>query len=214
MLHNELEYRNAKKQLDGLRAEIQKRSLAVEREIPGDSRAVVEALKMKISDIEHEIAEYENLKGGLVSSFRAGDLDELGEIVTKARIARRWSQADLAEALGTHHQQIQRYERNDWQKINLWRLQEVVEVLRLRLNIHAHLEYEVGNEDEVERPSASWPRVISAPHHHAATYGGQALTANKESEKALTVDKGSRGASRDQPAGVPEQSPTEPMVVV
>jgi|SRR5215203_486741 len=165
MLRNEVEYRHAKKQLEDLRAEVEKRSLAVDRDVPGNSRAVVDALKMKIDDIEREIADYENLKNGRVSEFKACDLDELGEMVTKIRIARDWSQADLAEALGTHQQQIQRYERNDWQKIALWRLQEIVDVLRVGLYISAHLEDE--SEDSPERPSAAWPtKAASASRRH------------------------------------------------
>ena len=113
---------------------------------------------MKISDVEHEIAEYENLKAGRVLSFLASDLDEFGEVVTKARIAKGWSQADLAEALGTHHQQIQRYERNDWQKINLWRLQEVVEVLGLDVAIDARLRRHEGQDIE---PSQAMPGRVS-----------------------------------------------------
>ena len=40
-------------------------------------------------------------------------MDEFGEVVTKARIARGWSQADLARVLGIKPQQVQRYESVD-----------------------------------------------------------------------------------------------------
>jgi ribosome-binding protein aMBF1 (putative translation factor) len=210
MLRNEVEYRNAKKRLENLRAEVEKRSLAEERETPGNSRAVVEALNMKIDDIKREIAEYDDLKNGRVSEFEASDLDEFGEMVTKVRIARGWSQADLAEALGTHQQQVQRYERNDWQKINLWRLQEVVEALRLHLNIYARL------EDEAERPGASWPRVTSFPHHTIARDYVNTLcvphTATKA--KAMTVsDEENLKTSESQPAMVSAPKLAEPIQV-
>src|SRR5918995_5175893 len=177
MLSNELEYRNAKKKLEGLRSEVEKRSLPNERGTSQTTHAVVEALKMKIGDIEGEIADYEDLKHGRLSEFEADSLDEFGEVVTKARIAKGWSQADLAEAVGVHSQQIQRYERNDWQKINLWRLQEVVEVLRLRLNIHAHL------ENETEEPGKSWPGADFVPSDYVRV---EAATVNKEGQNALS----------------------------
>lgn len=50
--------------------------------------AVIDALRMQIEDIEREISEYENLKEGRLLSFGADDLDSLGELITKARIAR------------------------------------------------------------------------------------------------------------------------------
>jgi ribosome-binding protein aMBF1 (putative translation factor) len=175
MLRNELEYRNAKKQLEGLRSEVEKRSLAEERETPHTTHAVVEALKMKIGDIESELADYENLKNDRVSDFEADSLDEFGEVVTKARIAKGWSQADLAEALGTHQQQIQRYERNDWQKINLWRLQEVVEVLRLNLHIYAHLD-----KQGAERPGALWTGVASDLRTYKVEYSDSTVSTKDE----------------------------------
>jgi ribosome-binding protein aMBF1 (putative translation factor) len=192
MLRNELEYRNAKKRLDTLQNEVEKRSLAEERETSQTTHAVVEALRMKIEDIKRELVDYENLKNSGVSEFKAGSLDEFGEVVTKARIAKGWSQADLAKAMGTHHQQIQRYERNDWQKINLWRLQEVVDALGLRLNIHARTS---------EEP-ARWPGVSHYPLGTVAEdvdladvwtavgkgTAGTALTATQEGESG-SVDQ-------------------------
>lgn len=194
MLRNELEYRNARRQLDNLRTEIEKRSLAAERETPPTAQAVVGALEMKIDDIKRELDDYENLKSGDVSEFVAGSLDEFGEVVTKARIARGWSQADLAEVLGTHAQQIQRYERNDWQKINLWRLQEVVEALRLRLTLRAHLEY------ETEGLGTPWPRVASASRAQITT-ASAATTISKASKENRTA--------QDQPAAASAQRSTE-----
>jgi ribosome-binding protein aMBF1 (putative translation factor) len=215
MLRNEIEYRHAKRQLEDLQAEIEKRSLAVERDAPENSRAVVDALEMKIDDIKREIADYEDLKNGRVLEFQARDLDDLGEMVTKWRIARGWSQADLAEALGTHQQQIQRYERNDWQKINLWRLQEVVEVLRVRLNIFAQLEDET--EDYAERPSASWPTTATSVlrHHTIARHhlGKDLISHNKPiTVKATIAVGGDSDVLEDQPATGSAPKVAEPVI--
>ena len=72
-------------------------------------------------------------------SFGADDLDSLGEIVTKARIACGLTQTELGELLGMSQQQVQRYERNGWQKISLWRLAEAAGALGLEANIRARL---------------------------------------------------------------------------
>jgi HTH-type transcriptional regulator/antitoxin HigA len=94
---------------------------------------------VQIEDLEREISEYEDLKAGRMLSFGADDLDALGELVTKARIACGLTQAELGGILGMTQQQVQRYERDGWQKISLWRLAEAAEALGLDVNIRARL---------------------------------------------------------------------------
>ena len=48
---------------------------------------MIDALRMQVEDLEREISEYEDLKEGCLLSLGADDLDSLGELVTKARIA-------------------------------------------------------------------------------------------------------------------------------
>ena len=84
-------------------------------------------------------SEYEDLKKESLLSFGAEDLGSLGELITKARIARGLTQAELGEILGMSQQQVQRYERDAWQKISLWRLAEAADALRLNVNIRARL---------------------------------------------------------------------------
>jgi len=136
MIRTEQERRNAEEQREYLRSSLEDISSGEQTEV---SEAVASTLITQIHNMERELAEYEELKEGLRSTFEVGNLDEFGEVVTKARIARGWSQADLARVLGIKPQQVQRYERNDWQKISFWRLQEVVEALDLGVAIHAQL---------------------------------------------------------------------------
>lgn len=140
MIRNDKEYRHSKNQLSELEAELQRLSSgrhSAERDEV--SSAVVDALRMQIEDLEREISEYEDLKGGRLLSFGADDLDTLGELVTKARIACGLTQAELGELLGMSQQQVQRYERDGWQKISLWRLAEAASALGLDVNIRARL---------------------------------------------------------------------------
>lgn len=136
MIRNDIERRRSEEEIEYLRHELEG--------IPADqqddiSSSVESGLRMQISDIEDRIAEYDRLKEGRISVFESESLDDLGEVIIKARIRRGWSQADLARALGMEPQQVQRYERNDWQKISLWRLQEVAEVLGLSVAIRGRL---------------------------------------------------------------------------
>ena len=97
------------------------------------------ALRMQIEDLEREISEYEGLKEGRLLSFGVENLDTLGELLTKARIACGLTQEELGEILGMTKQQVQRYERDGWQKISLWRLAEAADALGLDLSIRARL---------------------------------------------------------------------------
>ena len=140
MIRNDKEYRHSKEKLSELQAELQG-LLSFRRSAERDeaASAVIDALRMQIEDLEREISEYEDLKEGRLLSFGADDLDSLGELLTKARIARGLTQAELGEILGMAQQQVQRYERDGWQKISLWRLAEAADALGLDLNIRARL---------------------------------------------------------------------------
>ena len=140
MIRNDKEYRHSKEKLSELEAELEKLSSA-HRSAGRDevTSAVIDALRMQIGDLEREISEYEDLKKESLLSFGAEDLGSLGELITKARIARGLTQAELGEILGMSQQQVQRYERDAWQKISLWRLAEAADALRLNVNIRAKL---------------------------------------------------------------------------
>jgi len=157
MIRNEIERRNAEKQLEYLRAELEKREGAVS---DAPARQVAEALRLKRADIVAELEEYAELKAGRVSAVEAESLDDLGELLIKARIIKDWSQADLARSLDMEPQQVQRYEKNDWQTASLWRLQEAAEALELDIEIWAR----VGDEGDGEE-DARLPRVASITFH-------------------------------------------------
>lgn len=149
VIRSESERRRAEEQVRYLRSELE--TVSADEQQNEVSRSVANGLRMQISDIENRLEEYKRLKEGLVPFLEADSFDDIGELIIKARIARGWSQSDLAQALEMEQQQVQRYERNDWQKISLWRLQEVAEALSLRLNIYAHL---------TEGPGALWPGAV------------------------------------------------------
>ncbi len=140
MIRNDKEYRHSKERLSELEAALQ--GLSSARGSAGRDEvasAVIDALRMQIEDVEREISEYEDLKEGRLLSFGTDDLDTLGEIVTKARIACGLTQAELGELLGMTQQQVARYERDGWQKISVWRLAEAADALGLDLSVRARL---------------------------------------------------------------------------
>jgi HTH-type transcriptional regulator/antitoxin HigA len=138
-IRDEIEHRHSKKQLEGLKNRLEELS-----SLPGSKRGLLvegemEGLRSMIGDIEREIAEYENLKSGRASSLDAESLDSLGELIVKARLARGLTQAELGGLLGMTQQQVQRYERDGWQKASLWRLAEAADALELDLSVRARI---------------------------------------------------------------------------
>lgn len=189
-IRSESERRRAKEQVKYLQSELEKiPSSEQEDEV---TAGVINGLNMQISDIEDELAEYDRLKKGLETILTADSFDDIGKLVIKARIARGWSQADLARTLDMEPQQVQRYERDDWQKISLWRLQEVVEALRLRTYIQAHL---------MEGPGALWP---GAAHYTpvkslTSVYMAHNLVHHALSGRISTTAQGDESESMDRP---------------
>ena len=101
-----------------------------------DSRladAVDRSYRRKLADITRQLRDYEALKGGSVRSVPLRDLGSVGEVLIAARVAKNWTQADLAEALGVHAQQIQRYEALGYATASLERLAEIADALGVRV---------------------------------------------------------------------------------
>lgn len=89
------------------------------------------AVRAQAEDLRAEIAEYELLRSGAVSTFEANSLAELPTLIVKARIARGWTQRDLADALGVAEQQIQRYEATGYRAASLARLCDIADALNV-----------------------------------------------------------------------------------
>jgi transcriptional regulator with XRE-family HTH domain len=83
----------------------------------------------KAAELAASIAGYEALRtaGGL--SLEIGSIDDLGRALVKARIARGWTQAQLAQELGMPKQQVQRYEATAYASASLGRIAQVADTL-------------------------------------------------------------------------------------
>jgi HTH-type transcriptional regulator / antitoxin HipB len=87
------------------------------------------ALLNTIQALQQEIADYDKLKQGQISSFRLQNLNEIPTTLIKARIALGITQRELGERIGVQEQQIQRYEANQYQSISFDRLGQVFTAL-------------------------------------------------------------------------------------
>jgi DNA-binding XRE family transcriptional regulator len=128
MITNEVQYRATKAHL----AKLEEAIANLEKESISDhNRRALElgALRSQGADLQAEIDEYELLRSGRQTTFEAASLAALAGALVKARIAKGWTQRQLADALGVAEQQIQRYETTEYTSASLARLCDVADAL-------------------------------------------------------------------------------------
>jgi HTH-type transcriptional regulator / antitoxin HigA len=134
MITNEVQYRTTKTLL----GQFEEAARNLETGLAGAKNTKlhqlqIEAARAQADDLAVEIAEYEHLRSGATTSFEADSLGGLSILLVRARVARGWSQRQLATELGIAEQQIQRYEANGYATASLARLCEIADALGLRV---------------------------------------------------------------------------------
>jgi len=128
MIANERQYQQTRKKLTELEALL----AATRNGTAGDDGfrdLQVEGLTSQIADLTEEVAEYDTLRAGDTTTIESVSLAGLADALIKARIARGWTQADLADALCVAEQQIQRYEASRYSGASLARLCDIADAL-------------------------------------------------------------------------------------
>ena len=92
-----------------------------------------DALRSQLQTLERELGEYEQLKSGRHKVLTYASFDDLPKALVQARIARGWTQKDLADRLGLDEQKIQDYEATDYQRASLARISEIVRALDIEI---------------------------------------------------------------------------------
>ncbi len=123
------------------------------------ARAELDAIKSEMDVLSTQIAEYELLKSGAVTVFEAESLEELPNILIRARISRGLTQRDLAERLGLKEQQVQRYESEAYASSSLTRLREIAAGLNLKISKIAELNPESASDFGTDVDWARFPIV-------------------------------------------------------
>lgn len=77
--------------------------------------------------------------------IEASSLAGLGDALIKARVARGWTQRQLADRLGVAEQQIQRSEATAYRSASLARLSDIADALGVSFSERAELRAMSGN---------------------------------------------------------------------
>ncbi|WP_261540320.1 helix-turn-helix domain-containing protein [Burkholderia multivorans] len=91
--------------------------------VDGLPAEVIDGVRRSLATERQELSEildaYQKAKTGDYELLRRKANDDLGEVLIVARIAKGWSQKDLARQLGLREQAIQRYESERYRSISL-----------------------------------------------------------------------------------------------
>ncbi len=140
MIKNERQYR-----ITQARAEECRQSLArwEERRTstphPKLQKAQADALRSQIETLERELAEYDELRSRRHKTLSYTSFTDLPKALVQARIARGWTQKELADRLGLDEQKIQDYEATDYQRASLARITEIVRALNIEISEEVRL---------------------------------------------------------------------------
>jgi HTH-type transcriptional regulator/antitoxin HigA len=135
MITNERQYLNT-------RAEAEKFERAIEearqagprpRVDPRVHAAMLEGMKSELGELRRQVRRYERLRAGKVKTHKVSRISELPDALIEARIARNWTQKDLASQLGVAEQQVQRYENERYGRTSLDRLTRIADILGVRM---------------------------------------------------------------------------------
>ena len=101
-------------------------------------KAMTAGFGSQIKDLKKELEEYERLQQ--TTAIHLDAPEELAEALIKARVARGYSQKELAERLNLKPQQIQKYESTSYQSASLSRLIDVMNALDVELKADLFLD--------------------------------------------------------------------------
>jgi transcriptional regulator with XRE-family HTH domain len=94
------------------------------------------ALQCHLDKLKAEIAEYEMLKSHNSHTpimLRLDDIDDLPQILIKARMAAKLSQKELADLAGLTLEQIQQYEASDYANASFLDVRFVIDALDIQI---------------------------------------------------------------------------------
>jgi len=106
--------------------------------VEGLPHEVIEGVRRSLTSERNELLEtltaYNEAKEGHFDNLRSRASRDLGDFLIAARIAKGWSQKDLAKNLGLREQAVQRYESERYRSISLGGYLRFAKILSIRLS--------------------------------------------------------------------------------
>jgi ribosome-binding protein aMBF1 (putative translation factor) len=130
MIKNEKQYKITKSWIKRFETGLDNlKQMPKSKEQPWAKGAQRRSVEGQLALLKTELADYEALKSGKTKVPDLGVVEHLPQWFISKRIAKGWTQGDLAARLKMHYQQIQRYESTDYASATLETLQKVAAAL-------------------------------------------------------------------------------------
>ncbi len=133
MIRNESEYREAVERvraeaarLTAYEAELRKLNLSA-----AEIKRALDPVRSFHAQLQEEVAGYERLQRGEFAELQ--NFSGLGGLLIALRIARGWTQRELAQHLGIHESQVSRDERNEYHGVTVERAGRILDTLGAQL---------------------------------------------------------------------------------
>lgn len=141
MITNARQYRITKAQADKFAATIRRatKSPPAPGTHPILHKASIDGMRAQLADLRRELKLYDGLKTARGRATFRGRLDELTLLLAQARIARDWSQRELAERLAVTMQQVQSDEAGGYARASLERINRVCQALGAQTTLQLKL---------------------------------------------------------------------------
>ncbi len=137
MIKNKSHYRSQKSRLGEL-LKIADDIKAKESSMsPIHFRIELDTNQYQIEDIKNELDEYDKIESGIKRILSCNSFNDISKLLIQSRIATKMTHEQLAEKVGVHTQQIQKYEANDYNEVKLERLIEIAYALGIGDNFCA-----------------------------------------------------------------------------
>jgi transcriptional regulator with XRE-family HTH domain len=131
--------------------------------------------------LKEEADGYEQMKRGDLGTLHS--LTSIGRWLIGSRIARGWSQKELAEALGVSEAQVSRDERNEYYGITVERAQRILEVIGLEFQMQEADDRPLLSTTATMSSSASVPPgILNTPDWVAARLRGDPKLDGKKAQ--------------------------------
>lgn len=140
MIRNEREYKITKAAADKFRAALKDEASPPPKGVhPRLHKASFDGMRAQLEDLDDQLQSYESLRAGKLRGRIKGTIHELGDVLVRARIARKWTQRQLADRLGIHMQQVQKYEADSYASASVTRICDVLTALGADVDIEVKL---------------------------------------------------------------------------
>jgi transcriptional regulator with XRE-family HTH domain/Zn-dependent peptidase ImmA (M78 family) len=124
------------------------------KDVPEDTdpviwKAYIDGMESQLGTLKRELEEYSLLKSGKVNRIEVASLEEFPLGIIKARIARGVTHKELADRIGVKPQQIQRWEKSDYETTGFSNFIKIADALKIAVHESISFRHKAQSSPEI-----------------------------------------------------------------